>query len=82
MASISRDLHDRCIAAFAAIKARDPDLAAQALARGVPLTIGSPAHALMQDLLALDAVASAFATGVRPRAAQMKRALALTEVRA
>jgi hypothetical protein len=77
MVKISRDLHDRCIARFRAMKAADPALAAQALARGVPLTPGTPAHDLMLDLLALDAVASSFSTGLSARAPQMKRALAL-----
>jgi hypothetical protein len=77
MTTVTRAMHDRCIAMFGTIKARDPELAAQALARGAGLTPGSPAQLLKQDLLALDAVASSFATGLRPRAAQVKRALAL-----
>lgn len=79
MAKISRDLHDRCIAQFRAVKAADPELAAQALARGVPLTPGTPAHEMMLDLLALDAVASSFSTGLKARAPQTKRAMALLD---
>lgn len=77
---ITREMHDRCNAAFKAIKARDPDLASQALARGVPMTPGTPVHDLMQDLTALSEVASGFASGLRPRAAVVKRAMALIEI--
>jgi hypothetical protein len=77
MAKISREFHDRCLAAIKTIKARDPVLAEQAMARGVPLTRGTPVHDLMLDLIALEDAASSFATGLSARAAQTKRAQAL-----
>lgn len=72
----SHQLHDDCIAARKAIRAASPEMFAEAAGRG-PLTIGSPAHAMRQDLDALDSVASAFATGIKPRAAAVRRAHAV-----
>ena len=65
MAYPTRELHDTCIAIFRQIRASDPELAARALARGVPITIQSPEGQMRADLKALDAVASSFATGDR-----------------
>jgi len=77
MAKISRDIHDRCIARFRAIKSGNPELAAQAMDRNAVPAAGTPAHEMMQNLLALDAVASSFSTGMKARAPQVKRAMAL-----
>ena len=75
MAKITRDLHDRCNAKFREIKARDPEAAQAALARGIPMTPGTPVHDLMLDLTSLSEVASGFATGASVRAAVLKRAM-------
>lgn len=77
MASITRELHDTCIAYRAAFKARDPELFARATARGVWLMDGTPEQALSRDLNALDDVAQAFATGIRPSKKSLKRVEAI-----
>jgi hypothetical protein len=71
--TVTHELHDTCIALFGILKARDPELSARALARGVPLTQGTPEHSLMLDLNALDSVASCFATGDRPAKRDLQR---------
>ena len=75
--TITRELHDACIARHAALKNADPELTARATARGVWIAAGSPEQTLLHDLTALDDVAQSFATGVRPKAKNMRRALAL-----
>lgn len=72
----SHQLHDDCIAARKAVRAASPEMFAEAAGRG-PVTIGTPVHSMRQDLDAPGSVASAFATGIKPRAAAMKRARAV-----
>jgi len=79
---ITREIHDRCNAAFKAIEARDPELSTRALARGVWLTPGTPEHDLLLDMTALSDVASSFATGLRPATAKVNRAMSLIGHRA
>jgi hypothetical protein len=66
--------HDKCIAAGAVLRDRDPVLYAKATARGVPITCGTPEHDLLLDMDALNAMAASFATGDRVSARQQRRA--------
>jgi len=70
----TRQLHDDCLAACAALRVADPE--AHAAMRGA-LTIGSAHHTYRQDYDALNAVAASYVLGDRPRPAEMKRALAV-----
>lgn len=72
--TISREVHDRCLATITELRTKNPELVA-ILARRGPLKIGSPLHAFSKDLDALNEVASSFATGDRASKATMKRAL-------
>lgn len=78
MTKISAELHYRLNAKFNELKARDPDMTAKALVRGL-LPEGSPEEALASDLYALSDLASSFATGLSVRATVRKRALRLIE---
>lgn len=77
MTSITRELHDTCIALRVAFKARNPDLFAAATARGVWLMDGTPEQAMSRDLDALNDVTQAFATGIQPSKKSLKRVEAI-----
>ena len=74
---ITRELHDNCIALAASLKAADPALTAKALVRGAWIATGTPEHALLNDLLALDAVAVCFPTGSKTKVKDLRRVEAI-----
>jgi len=79
---ITREIHDACIATRRALKAANPVLAEKAFTLGTFMPLGSDVSELRLDLDALDAVATAFATGLRPSSAQAARAKRILSRRA
>lgn len=73
---ITRDLHDRCNARFFALRGAHPDINMRP-SMDESLSMSAAQKEAWKDLMALSAVASSFATGDSPRAADRKRAMKL-----
>jgi hypothetical protein len=70
---MTREQHDRYLAAARQLRELHPDHAATFDARSAT-EIGTPANDWSRDYTALSAVASSYATGDRPRKSNMRRA--------
>lgn len=71
------EMHDTCLAACRILKNADPALPARAMGRTHPPASGTPEHALMLDMMALDAVASGWAASMHVSERDMARAAAV-----
>ena len=69
------NLHNDCLTAYAALKARDPELTARYdAAKYTGIARGTPEHKLGADLGTLNEVAASFATGSRISPKKVARA--------